>query len=144
MTIKEVAEKYHISQDTLRYYEKVKMIPPVHRTPGGIRDYREEDIAWLEFALCMRNAGLPVESVIEYLSLFMQGEETIPERLRLLKNQMDILEEQKKQLEATMEHLSYKITKYEEALKTGNMEWETGKKTPLILSCKKKDRAKEE
>lgn len=126
MTIKQVAEKYHISQDTLRYYERVKMIPPVHRTPGGIRDYTEEDIGWLEFALCMRNAGLPVESVIEYLNLFMQGEETIPARLELLKNQMDILEEQKKQLESTMEHLSYKIDKYEQALKTGKLEWETG------------------
>lgn len=132
MTIKEVSEKYHISQDTLRYYERVKMIPPVHRTPGGIRDYTEEDIGWLEFALCMRNAGLPVESVIEYLSLYMQGEETIPARLELLKNQMTNLEEQKKQLEGTIEHLSYKIGKYEDALKTGKLEWETGKK-PLLI-----------
>lgn len=139
MTIKEVSEKYHISQDTLRYYERVKMIPPVHRTHGGIRDYTEEDIGWLEFALCMRNAGLPVESVIEYLSLYMQGEETIPARLELLKNQMTNLDEQKKQLEATMEHLSYKIGKYEEALKTGKLEWETGKKPPLILCDEKKE-----
>lgn len=139
MTIKEVSEKYHISQDTLRYYERVKMIPPVHRTPGGTRDYTEEDIGWLEFALCMRNAGLSVESVIEYLSLYMQGEETIPARLELLKNQMTKLDEQKKQLEATMEHLSYKIGKYEEAIKTGKLEWETGKKPPLILCCEKKE-----
>lgn len=87
----------------------------------------------MEFALCMRNAGLSVESVIEYLSLFMQGEETIPARLELLKNQMTKLVVQKKQLEATMEHLAYEIGKYEEALKTGNLEWETGKKPSLIL-----------
>lgn len=139
MTIKEVSEKYHISQDTLRYYERVKMIPPVHRTPGGIRDYTEEDLGWLEFALCMRNAGLPVESVIEHLSLYMQGEETIPARLELLKNQMTNLEEQKKQLEATIEHLSYKIGKYEDALEMGKLEWETGKKPPLILCAEKKE-----
>lgn len=136
MTIKEVAEKYHISQDTLRYYEKVKMIPPVHRTSGGIRNYTEEDMAWLEFALCMRKAGLPIEAVIEYLNLYMQGKETIPARLDLLKDQMNILIEQKKQLEATMEHLSYKIGKYEEALKTGKLEWDNGRKPPLIISCK--------
>ncbi len=136
MTIKEVAEKYHISQDTLRYYEKVKMIPPVHRTSGGIRNYTEEDMAWLEFALCMRKAGLPIEAVIEYLNLYMQGKETIPARLDLLKDQMNILVEQKKQLEATMEHLSYKIGKYEEALKTGTLEWDNGRKPPLIISCK--------
>ncbi len=140
MTIKEVAEKYHISQDTLRYYEKVKMIPPVHRTAGGIRDYMEEDLAWLEFALCMRNAGLPVEAVIEYLNLYQQGNETIPARLELLQKQMKILEEQKAQLEGTMEHLSYKISKYEEAIKTGNLEWESGRKPPLIINCQKKEK----
>lgn len=136
MTIKEVAEKYHISQDTLRYYEKVKMIPPVHRTSGGIRDYQEEDIAWLEFALCMRNAGLPVESVIEYLHLFEQDDETIPARHELLQNQMRVLEQQKAQLEATIEHLSYKISKYEKAMKTGKLEWESDKKPPLLGICK--------
>lgn len=135
MTIKEVAEKYNISQDTLRYYEKVKMIPPVHRTPGGIRDYSEEDLAWLEFALCMRNAGLPVEAVVNYLSLYQQGSETITQRYELLKNQMNILEEQRAQLEATIEHLSYKISKYEEAMKTGRLEWEADKKPPLVFKC---------
>lgn len=139
MTIKEVAEKYYISQDTLRYYERVKMIPPVHRTSGGIRDYQEEDIAWLEFALCMRNAGLPVEAVIEYLNLFQQGDKTIPARHELLKNQMRILQEQKSHLEATIEHLSYKISKYEKAMKTGNLEWESDKKPPLMNRCRQVD-----
>lgn len=47
MNIKEVCEQYHISADTLRYYERVGMFPPVTRTPGGIRDYQEEDLRWL-------------------------------------------------------------------------------------------------
>jgi len=58
MTIKEVSEKYGISQDTLRYYERVNVIPKVTRTSGGIRDYQEEDLRWVELAVCMRNAGL--------------------------------------------------------------------------------------
>ena len=66
MTIKEVSEKYGISQDTLRYYEMVNVIPKVTRTFGGIRDYQEEDLRWVELAVCMRNAGLPIESLIEY------------------------------------------------------------------------------
>lgn len=127
MTIKEVSEKYHISQDTLRYYERVKMIPEVHRTPGGIRDYQEEDLKWLELALCMRSAGLPVEAMIEYLRLFQQGDETIPARLELLQNQMEVLKKQKEQLEATMEHLSYKISRYEKAMQTGSLCWEKEK-----------------
>ena len=56
MTIKEVAEKYDISADTLRYYERVGMIPKVTRRPNGIRDYQESDLGWVELAICMRSA----------------------------------------------------------------------------------------
>ena len=125
MTIKEVSEKYHISQDTLRYYERMQMIPRVHRTSGGIRDYQAEDLRWVELALCMRSAGLPVEVMIEYLRLFQEGDSTIPARLELLNEQMDALRAQKAQLEATMERLSVKIAHYEEALKTGKLDWGT-------------------
>ena len=61
MTIKEVCEKYELTPDTLRYYERVGVIPEVHRTKGGIRDYTEEDEKWVENAVCMRSAGVPVE-----------------------------------------------------------------------------------
>ena len=64
MTIKEVSEKFGISQDTLRYYERVGMIPHVTRTAGGIRNYQESDLGWVEMALCMRSAGLPIEAMI--------------------------------------------------------------------------------
>lgn len=124
MTIKEVSEKYNISPDTLRYYERIKMIPPVTRTSGGIRDYQEEDLRWVELAICMRSVGLPIEVLIEYLSLFQQGDGTIPARLELLNNQMEVLETQKKQIEETMNRLSYKIEHYEEALKTGKLVWD--------------------
>ena len=124
MTIKEVSEHFGISQDTLRYYERVKMIPKVTRTSGGIRDYQDEDLKWVELALCMRSAGLPIEVMIEYLDLYQKGDETIPARLELLSNQMEVLQEQKKQLEATMNRLAYKISKYEEAMKTGKLVWD--------------------
>lgn len=124
MTIKEVAEKYHISQDTLRYYERIKMIPEVTRTAGGIRDYQDEDLKWVELAICMRKAGLPIEAMIDYVKLFQQGDETIPARLELLNNQMITLKLQKQKIEETMERLSYKISRYEEALKTGKLTWD--------------------
>ncbi len=123
MTIKEVCEKYDLTPDTLRYYERVGMIPPVTRTAGGIRDYQEEDIKWVELAKCMRSAGLPVEAMIEYLKLYQQGDGTIPAQLTLLKGQMEILKEQHMQIKNTMERLQYKIDKYEEAVKNGKLEW---------------------
>ena len=124
MTIKEVSEKYNITQDTLRYYERVKMIPPVTRTAGGIRDYQEEDLRWVELAICMRSAGLPIEVMIEYLNLFQQGDKSIPARLELLQSQMNVLKEQRRQLEQTMDKLQFKIDAYEEALKTVKLVWE--------------------
>ena len=123
MTIKEVSEKYGLSQDTLRYYERVNVIPAVTRTSGEIRDYQEEDLKWVELAVCMRSAGLPIESIIEYQRLFREGDETIPARLDLLNDQMEILQKQKNQIEETMKRLSYKISRYEEAMKTGVLTW---------------------
>ena len=123
MTIKEVSEKFNVSADTLRYYERVGMIPHVTRTAGGVRDYRENDISWVELAVCMRSAGMPVEAMIEYVRLFREGDATIPARLQLLTEQRERLEEQKAQIDSTLERLNYKISRYEEAVKTGKLVW---------------------
>ena len=125
MTIKEVSEKYEISQDTLRYYERVGMIPPVTRTAGGIRNYRPEDLRWVELAKCMRSAGLPVEAMIEYVRLFQEGNSTISARLQLLTDQREVLLEQRRQIDETLNRLNYKISRYEEAVRTGVLRWET-------------------
>ena len=126
MTIKEVSEKYEISQDTLRYYERVGMIPPVTRTAGGIRNYTKEDLRWVELAQCMRSAGLPVEAMIEYVRLFQEGNSTISARLQLLTDQREVLLEQRRQIDATLNRLNYKISRYEEAAQTGVLRWGTG------------------
>lgn len=127
MTIREVSEKYGISQDTLRYYERIGMIPEVTRTASGIRNYQPEDLGWVELAICMRGAGLPIEALIEYVKLCQKGDATIPARLQLLQEQKVHLKEQKQQLEASMDKLDYKISRYEEAVKTGKLIWEDNK-----------------
>ena len=68
MTIKEVSEKYDISQDTLRYYERIGMIPPVTRTSSGIRDYQESDLGWVEHVICMRSACRIYNRICQALS----------------------------------------------------------------------------
>lgn len=124
MTIKDVSKKYDVSQDTLRYYERVGMIPPVTRTSGGIRDYQEEDLSWVELAICMRSAGLPVETMIEYVKLYQEGAATIPARLQLLTDQREVLQAQRKQIDATLDRLNYKIARYEAAVETGQLVWD--------------------
>ncbi len=123
MTIKEVSEKYDITQDTLRYYERIGMIPAVGRTSGGIRDYQENDLGWVELAICMRNAGLPVEAMIEYVQLYQKGDSTLAARLELLQDQLNILLEQQKRTQETIERLEYKISRYKKAVKTGKLTW---------------------
>lgn len=124
MTIKEVSEILNISQDTLRYYEKIGMIPPVKRTVGGIRNYQEEDIGWIQLVTCMRNAGLPIKMMIDYLNLYQQGDSTIQTRYNLLKEQREKLLEQRKQIDETLEKLNYKIARYEVAVETGKLTWD--------------------
>lgn len=123
MTIKEVSEKYKIPQDTLRYYERAGMIPPVTRTAGGIRNYTPEDLRWVEHTICMRSAGLPVETMAQYVALFQQGDETIPQRLELLLKQRQSLVDQKAQIEATLDRLAIKIERYQAAIETGVLSW---------------------
>lgn len=124
MTVKEVSEKYNITQDTLRYYERVGMIPEVTRTSGGIRSYQQKDLDWVELAICMRSAGLPVEVMIEYVQLCKEGESTIPARLELLQKQREVLHLQREQLDTTLDRLNYKIEKYEKAIDTGKLNWD--------------------
>ena len=124
MTIKEVSQKYDISQDTLRYYERIGLIPAVTRTSGGIRNYQESDLGWVENAICMRNAGVPIEALIEYVRLYQMGDSTIEARKQLLEEQYEILQEQKQQIETTMERLNYKISRYKVAMETGVLTWD--------------------
>ena len=124
MTIKEVCEQFNLTADTLRYYERVGVIPEVTRTAGGIRDYREEDIKWVENAVCMRDAGVPVEMLIEYVKLFQQGDATIEARTNLLKEARERILEAKNSYDMALERLDYKIGRYEIAQKTGVLTWE--------------------
>lgn len=78
-----------MTADTLRHYERVGLLPDIHRTPGGIRNYSEQDCRWVEYIKCMRSAGISVETLIEYVKLFYQGAETIASRKKLLLEQRE-------------------------------------------------------
>lgn len=116
MTIAEVSERLSISSDTLRYYEKIGLIPPVKRTRGGIRDYGETDLNWIEFIKCMRSAGLPIEVLIEYVQLFMQGDKTIEARKKILLEQREQLVIKMEEMKKILDKLNYKIEVYENTL----------------------------
>lgn len=116
INISEVSKKYEITADTLRYYERVGLIPEVNRNKSGIRNYTEEDCRWVEFIKCMRSAGLPIEVLIEYVTLFQQGDETIEARKDILIEQRKQLIEKMESVKKTIERLDYKIDRYEQAV----------------------------
>jgi DNA-binding transcriptional MerR regulator len=116
MTIAEVSEKLSLSHDTLRYYERIGLIPNVKRNKSGIRDYTEEDCRWVEFIKCMRSAGLPIEVLIEYVTLFQKGDETIGARKELLIDQREKLIARMEDMKKTLERLDYKIESYDHAV----------------------------
>ena len=116
MKIAEVSEQFGLSVDTLRYYERVGLIPPVHRNEGGIRDYNELDLKRVDFIKCMRSAGLPIEVLIEYMGLVEQGDETNEARKEILIEQRDLLAARIAEMQKTLELLNHKVEVYEQAL----------------------------
>ena len=118
MTIAEVSRKFDISADTLRYYERIGLIPPVPRTKSGIRDYDENSCGWIELMKCMRAAGVQIEALIEYVALFRQGDGTLDARKNLLIEQRERLLERMEDMQRSLDRLDYKIARYEQGLMT--------------------------
>jgi MerR family transcriptional regulator, aldehyde-responsive regulator len=116
MKIAEVSERYAISLDTLRYYERIGLIPPVNRTESGIRDYADIDVRRVEFIKCMRAAGLPIDVLIDYVGLVQQGDGTIQARKEILKEQRAQLAARMNEMQKTLDLLDHKIEGYENAL----------------------------
>lgn len=116
MTISEVSRKYDISADTLRYYERIGLIPPVPRRAGGVRDYDEASCRWIELMKCMRRAGVQIEALIEYVALVRQGDETVPARKAILIEQRAQLIERMQDMQRALERLNEKIENYEDLL----------------------------
>lgn len=116
MTIAEVSKKYELTADTLRYYERIGLIPAVGRTGGGLRDYSENDCGWVEFIKCMRSAGIPVEALIEYVTLFQQGDDTHAARKQILLEQRQQLQARVEELQSTLQRLDMKIEHYDDTI----------------------------
>lgn len=113
MNIAEVCRRYALTSDTLRYYERIGLIPPVKRTASGLRDYDEEDCKWVEFIKCMRSAGLSIEFLTEYVKLFMQGDDTLLQRKSLILEQRDLLVSRMEEMQVTLDRLNRKVERYE-------------------------------
>ncbi|TYP74580.1 MerR family transcriptional regulator [Paenibacillus methanolicus] len=116
MRMAEVSAKFGIPQDTLRYYERIGLLPPVNRNKSGIREYTEENLRWVEFVKCMRQSGLSIEALTEYVALFQQGDQSLSARKELLAEQREQLAVRVREMTNTLERLDRKIESYEHHL----------------------------
>lgn len=117
MTIAKVSKEYGLTPDTLRYYERIGLIKNIPRNKNGIRNYDEKSCKRIEFIKCMRNAGVEIEILIEYMTLFEQGKCTVEARKALLEEQKSKLMEKQKNINETIERLNYKLQVYDEISK---------------------------
>lgn len=116
MTIAQVGKKYNLTPDTLRYYERIGLISNVPREENGIRNYDDKTCKRIEFIKCMRDAGVEIEILIEYITLFEKGKNTVKARKQLLEEQKRKLLEKQKSINETVERLNYKLELYNEII----------------------------
>lgn len=114
MNIKEVSLKFGISTETLRYYERIGLIPKVNRDKNGYRDYTEKDLNWVYYTKALREAGVSIKSMIEYVSLFQDGEHTRNQRKEILIKQEKKLEDSIKNMQEALSYLRIKIKHYDD------------------------------
>lgn len=113
MNIKEASKKTGVSADTIRYYERIGLIPSVNRNENGIRKFDEEDLRWIQFSRHMRHAGLSIEMLIDYLALFREGDHTVEARVELLKEQRVHLQNRIDMMQEALDRLDFKINNYD-------------------------------
>ena len=116
VTIKEVSEKYGLSIDTLRYYEKIGLLPTIKRNAKGHREYSETDCNWVYYMKQMRQAGVSIEALVEYVSLYREGPETMQLRKTILLEQRDQIMKKAKEIQETLSLLEHKLDVYEERI----------------------------
>ena len=117
MTIAETSKKYGLTADTLWYYERIGLIPPVPRTKGGVRNYDDASCGWIELVRCMRSAGVQIEALIEHGALCRQGEGTEERRKEILLEQRALLLGRMEKMQRSLDRLDYKIANYDQILR---------------------------
>lgn len=110
------AKRTGLSADTLRYYEKEGLLQ-AGRDAAGRRLYTEADAQWVDFIKRLKETGMPIREIRTYAVLRDRGEETAPERMRLLEKHRAFVLAEKARWEANLSHLEAKIDCYRRRLK---------------------------
>lgn len=114
MNSKEAAEMFGLTTDTIRYYERVGVIPPIEREKNGYRVYKTRDLNWIYLAKSLRHAGVSIESLIEFATLAQLGGDVQKAQKQILEDQLQEIDEKLNEMTKTRDLLQYKIDTYDE------------------------------
>ncbi|RLQ88669.1 MerR family transcriptional regulator [Notoacmeibacter ruber] len=115
MKIGELAERTGLSVHTIRYYERIGLLPAAERDQGGRRDYDVSILTWIEFLSRLKQTGMPVRQMVLYAKLREQGDSTYPQRKALLEAHRDRVRRQVSDLQSSLLVLDTKIETYAKA-----------------------------
>ena len=121
-TIQEVTQATGLSAHTLRYYERIGLIHPIKREENTRRRYTQDDIGWIDFLLKLRAIGMSIRDMQRYAELQRQGDETLPERLEMLRSLRDNLEAHIEELNEHLKLIHYKIDIYQKIVAENQFE----------------------
>ena len=136
-TISEAAEKTGLPPSTIRYYDKEGLLPNIKRK-NGIRVFEDMDLRLMGLLTCLKNTGMPIKRIRDYVELTSKGDDTLRERYEIIRAQRQFVLDQIEQLQDYLEELDFKDWYYNKALAAGSesainlddYEKETGKKAP--------------
>lgn len=121
-SIGQAAEKTGLSPHTLRYYEKEGLLPFLQKSASGLRVFSQNDLNWLAMIECLKETGMPIKGIKQYIDWFIEGDNTLPQRLDMFKLQEKKIKEQLTQLQKNLDKIRYKIKLYTEAVRVGSLE----------------------
>ena len=113
-TIKQISEKTNLTEHTIRYYDREGLIPLITRTKSGIRQFSEDDLEWINLICCLRNSGMPLQEIKEFMQLCLKGKDSLEERRELLIRHRTRIQKQMENLDNSLNIVNYKIEHYKE------------------------------
>jgi len=122
-TVGEMAKILGIPASTLRYYDKEGLLPFVERSSGGIRMFTDKDHEWLKVIECLKQSGLSIKDIRNYIGMAIQGDESsLVKRLTLFQARRDAVKKLREDMQEALEVLEFKCWYYEQAIQDGTEE----------------------
>ncbi len=135
-SIGQTAKMMNVTTHTLRYYEKEGLLPFVRKNASGLRVFSDNDLGWLAMIECLKETGMPLKGIKQYIDWYIEGDATLQQRLDMFKAQKQKVEEQIALYRKHLDKINYKINMYTEAVKRGS--WDKMMEEKLLAEEKKK------